>query len=1141
MSYRIGIDCGSKTIKVVVIDESGALVHSLYRRHRSDIKTTLAEALHDLVWRYGDIEGVVGITGSAGIGVAELLGLPFVQEVIATTRAVQEAYPQADAIIELGGEDAKVVYLTGGLEQRMNATCAGGTGGFIDTMAFMLGSSSKNMSSLALGANRVYPIASRCAVFAQTDVRPLLNAGARTSDLAASALDAVVRQTLGGLACGRPIKGNVVFLGGPLEHIPELVRRFRLALGLSHKEGIKPPDAHLFTARGAALVATEQGKHVGADGGVGTDEVVGFGGTSAVAKAVLAGCACNADRVSSASARVEQGVCSLSDLEERVRQAANPENDSVRLPPLFTDEAELQAFRDRHKESRMERVRLFDCSGPLYLGMDAGSTAVKLAVVDEQGRLAYSDYHATEGDALKTAANMLADFYVALPRNARGSSYAYIAHATVTGYGEDLLRAGLGIDSGVVETLAHVRAAQRFRPDLTFLLDIGGQDMKAIWVRDGRVANAVLNEACSSGCGSFIEGTAYSLRATPYRFAAAALEAKEPVDLGTKCTVFMTSRVRHAQKIGVETADIAAGIAYSVVKNALFRIIGMSQLDSLGSHVVVQGGAFMSDAVLRAFELVSGLEVMRPDTAHLMGAIGAALTARMRAQASSEGGGGAGGSAAAGMGETAVIGCAAGAGAGVAAGSCDAGADGFRRDSGGGAVRSSLIGPKELAELNPKRVATHCSGCENSCALSLVEFADGKRFISGNKCHRVRVHADREAAGARDGSAAVCAQGRDAAASAQATAAASDRAVAKSLKRRPPNAIALEQRLLSRFGDVDSQSERGGACIGLLDVLNVYEQKPFWHTLLATLGFSLRVADDRRADSSGAAREGIGTIPSESVCFPAKLAHTRFYDLARCGAQGVFMPCYERGNRCPVASEYACAMADSAPLVRDGRCELVSPRLSALALSALVGNASDRAAIGESLSNFAVSCGAPGIGEDELSRAFDAALMAQQAFEEAVCQGNERAFAWARRTGGRAAILAGRPYHVDPAILHGIDNVLVDVGFSVLSPLELEAALADSSPAVASVSDDASASAPLWRPGKRLAKLARMAAVRPELELVCLQSFGCGFDAVSLAQARDVLERAGKPFTALKIDDIADTAHIRIRLRTLAETLEAER
>lgn len=1120
MSYRIGIDCGSKTIKVVVIDESGALVHSLYRRHRSDIKTTLAEALHDLVWRYGDIEGVVGITGSAGIGVAELLGLPFVQEVIATTRAVQEVYPQADAIIELGGEDAKVVYLTGGLEQRMNATCAGGTGGFIDTMAFMLGSSSKNMSSLALGANRVYPIASRCAVFAQTDVRPLLNAGARTSDLAASALDAVVRQTLGGLACGRPIKGNVVFLGGPLEHIPELVRRFRLALGLSHKEGIKPPDAHLFTARGAALVAVEQGKHVGTGGGVGTDEVVGFGGTSAVAKAALAGCACNADRVSSASARVEQGVCSLSDLEERVRQAANPENDLVRLPPLFADEAELQAFRDRHKESRMERVRLFDCSGPLYLGMDAGSTAVKLAVVDEQGRLAYSDYHATEGDALKTAANMLADFYVALPRNARGSSYAYIAHATVTGYGEDLLRAGLGIDSGVVETLAHVRAAQRFRSDLTFLLDIGGQDMKAIWVRDGRVANAVLNEACSSGCGSFIEGTAYSLRTTPYRFAAAALEAKEPVDLGTKCTVFMTSRVRHAQKIGVETADIAAGIAYSVVKNALFRIIGMSQLDSLGSHVVVQGGAFMSDAVLRAFELVSGLEVMRPDTAHLMGAIGAALTARMRAQTSSEGG--------------------------------------------GGAVRSSLIGPKELAELNPKRVATHCSGCENSCALSLVEFADGKRFISGNKCHRVRVHADREAAGARvsgkaiapaavgaaagavgawDGSAAVRAQDRDMAASAQSVAAASDCVGAKGFKQRPPNAIALEQRLLSRFGDIDSQSERGVACIGLLDVLNVYEQKPFWHTLLATLGFSLRVADDRRADSSGAAREGIGTIPSESVCFPAKLAHTRLYDLAGFGAQGVFMPCYERGNRCPVASEYACAMADSAPLVRDGRCELVSPRLSALALSALVGNASDRAAIGESLSNFAVSCGAPGIGEDELSRAFDAALMAQQAFEEAVCQGNERAFAWARRTGGRAAILAGRPYHVDPAILHGIDNVLVDVGFSVLSPLELEAALADSSPAVASVSDDASAAAPapLWRPGKRLAKLARMAAVRPELELVCLQSFGCGFDAVSLAQVRDVLERAGKPFTALKIDDIADTAHIRIRLRTLAETLEAER
>lgn len=1165
MGYRIGIDAGSKTIKVVVVDEHGTLVHSLYRRHRSDIKTTLAEALHDLAWRHGDLEGTVGVTGSAGIGVAELLGLPFVQEVIATTHAVQCAYPEADAIIELGGEDAKVVYLTGGLEQRMNATCAGGTGGFIDTMAFMLGTSSKNMSSLALGANRIYPIASRCAVFAQTDVRPLLNAGARTSDLAASALEAVVRQTLGGLACGRPIKGTVVFLGGPLEHIPDLVQRFRTALGISHKEGIKPPDAHLFTAMGAALVAAEEAETkqkargtegepeagepreaLDAEGGpeAGTPEVGaargmrGAEGTAEAGTAKVEAPEAGTPRDPHDSSRAF--VHSLSELEERVRQATNPENDLVRLPPLFASEDELREFRTRHEGARMERVRLFDCTGPIYLGLDAGSTAVKLAVLDEAGRLAYSDYHATDGDALKTAADMLADLFVALPRSANGTPYAHIAHATVTGYGEDLLRAGLGIDSGVVETLAHVRAAQQFQPDLTFLLDIGGQDMKAIWVRDGRVANAVLNEACSSGCGSFIEGTAHSLRSTPYRFAAAALEAREPVDLGTKCTVFMTSRVRHAQKIGVETQDIAAGIAYSVVKNALFRIIGMSQLDSLGPHVVVQGGAFMSDAVLRAFELVGGIEAVRPDTAHLMGAIGAALTARLRANT-------------------------------------------LRKE--GGAPKSSLVGAQELAALDPRRTAMRCTGCENVCALSIVEFATGRRFISGNRCDRAQACVERALkekartrsvgagamgaytgarnavpAGERTGAQAAAPSpdsarlpGKDAAdpAPAGTHAGASDDVPASNMpparaaqptESRPPNAIALEQKLLARFGDVLPDGQRGSACIGLPGVLAAYEQGPFWHTLFATLGFSLRVADDRRAEASSAAREGIGTIPSESVCFPAKLAHMRLHDLARQGVAAVFMPRYARGNRCPVTSLYASALADSVPLLRDAACQLASPELSIMKPSGLCDSDLDRAALLACLNGLATRADVPSVSEDELVKALADGLAAQRDFEDAVRRANERALAWTRHAGRRAAVLAGRPYHADPALLHGIDRVLVDVGFAVLSPLGLEDALA-AEPCAAACAEPCAEPPrdPLsWKPGKRLVRLARMVAENPQLELVCLQSFGCGFDAISLAHARTLLNEAGRPFTALKIDDIADTAHIRIRLRTLAETLEAE-
>ena len=469
----VGIDIGSKTIKVVVLDGEGAVVHSVYRRHRADVASTLARALHELTWRFGDTVGTVGVTGSAGIGISGLLGLPFVQEVVATTTAVRREYPQADAIVELGGEDAKLVYLTHGLEQRMNATCAGGTGGFIDTMAFMLGLRTEELSKQALGAKRTYPIASRCAVFAQTDVRPLLNEGARTADIAASALEAVVRQTLGELACGRPIEGTVVFLGGPLEHIPELVKRFRSALGLAVRDGIKPPDAHLFAARGAALHGAEAfGDRDGAD-------------------------------------------VSLVVLEERLSCLPAFADDFPRLPRLFASEGDLAAFRERHASCTMPRTRLFDCEGPLYLGLDAGSTAVKLAVLDEAGRLAYADCRPPRGEVPETAIAMLGDFHAAVPRGADGEPYAYVAHATACGYGENLLRAGLGLDSGVVETLAHVRAARSFRPDLTFLLDIGGQDMKAVWVRDGRVLNAVLNEACSSGCGSFVEGTAHSLQSSP--------------------------------------------------------------------------------------------------------------------------------------------------------------------------------------------------------------------------------------------------------------------------------------------------------------------------------------------------------------------------------------------------------------------------------------------------------------------------------------------------------------------------------------------------------------------------------------------------------------------------------------------------
>ena len=1247
MAYRIGIDAGSKTIKVVVLGEDGRLLHSIYRRHRTDIKTTLAEALHDLVWRHGDIRGTVGVTGSAGIGLAEMLGLPFTQEVVATTRAVQDAYPQADAIIELGGEDAKIVYLTGGLEQRMNATCAGGTGGFIDTIAFMLGTNAKNISALALGANRIYPIASRCAVFAQTDVRPLLNAGARTSDLAASALEAVVRQTLGGLACGRPIKGTVVFLGGPLEHIPELVRRFRNALGISHKEGIKPPDAHLFTACGAAVLGAEEWKTGKTSGAPGTAAVPGAanmpGASVAPSAAVDAATtlqegasqtedvsrettpptatdAASPSEKANASEIVSRETISLAALEARVRAMANPENDLVRLPPLFASDEEYTAFKERHSANRMERGRLFDCKGPIYLGIDAGSTAVKIAAINETGQLVYSDYHATKGDALNTTAEMLGDFYAALPRAADRRPYAYVAHATVTGYGEDLLRAGLSVDSGVVETLAHVRAARQFRPDLTFLLDIGGQDMKAIWVRNGRVVNAVLNEACSSGCGSFLEGTAYSLRLTPYRFAAEALTAKEPVDLGTKCTVFMTSRVRHAQKIGVPSGDIAAGLSYSVVKNALFRIIGANQLHTLGPCVVVQGGAFMSDAVLRAFELVSGVEAVRPDTAHLMGAIGAALTARLRAHknaaeartgAEAEAGAEAGVEATTEAGARAAVKAVVRKEANLAEdeGEYRPSADVHEKSSAattakqndGYEPRSTLISEKALATLNPKRIAVRCPGCENSCALSVVEFEGGHRFISGNRCERAYEHVDEVRNASRaalpslgaqpnaqpgdattaamfhvkhpDASHNVCAESglreKDApnpSAHSNATAPASpretnsERAAAENkshrTRKQPPNAVALEQRLLARYGDVNNNGERGQARIGYIDALSGYENKPFWHTLLAQLGFSVMVPDAQRASENGATREGLESIPSESVCFPAKLSHMRLYDVARAGAHAAFMPRFNRAERCPVTSEYAWALEDSSPLTREGACPLVSPLLIWPAPAIMRETEEDVETLLASLNQFAMREDVPAVSKAELLDAIDAGIAEQESFKRTVQQGNEQVLAWSERAGNRAVILGGRPYHMDPAMLHGIDETLVNVGFGVFAQLGLrevfkqekkvdvikQAALKKAAIEVAAGNDAAMApkgDAP-WTPGKHFRRLARIAIEHPHIDLVCLQSFGCGYDAVSLMEARDLLESANRPFTSLKIDDIADTAHIRIRLRTLAETLEAE-
>lgn len=1031
MSFRMGIDAGSKTIKVVVLAEDGSVEHAVYRRHRADIRTTLREVCHDLRWRFGDLEGPVAVTGSAGIALAELLHLPFVQEVIAVTEAVRAEYPAADAIVELGGEDAKIVYLSGVPEQRMNATCAGGTGGFIDTAAFMLGVRPQDMSGLSLGASRLYPIASRCAVFAQTDVRPLLNAGVRQSDIAASVREAVVRQTLSGLACGRPVKGTVVFLGGPLEHIPDLVFRFRKALGLTHETGVKPPDAHLFTARGAALMA---------DGGNGEQPC----------------------------------TMRLSQIEERVASAGAATDGLDRLRPLFECDGDREAFRARHARESMDRVRLFDCEGPLYLGIDAGSTTVKLAVVDGGGRLAYSDYRPTEGDVLKTVPSMLSDLYHALQRPyCRDEQKVYLAHSAVTGYGEDLLRAALGMDSGVVETAAHLRAARSFRPGVTFVLDIGGQDMKALWVQGGLIVDAVLNEACSSGCGSFVEGMAHSLRTSPSRFAEAALGASNPVSLGTKCTVFMTSRVRHAQKMGASVADIAAGIAYSVVENALYRIIGRDRVAGMGDVVVVQGGAFKSDAVLRAFELVTGVEAIRPDTAHLMGAIGAALIGRDRVGAP----------------------------------------DGERGSIG---PRSTVIGEGELAAFAPRKTAFRCPGCTNACELSVVTFTGTRRYVDGNRCERAYGYLDgflhddvSDEGGSVRGPSSRGGGAQPA-----------------------PNVVSFERKLLGRLSDQTGAGARGEVSVGVMNVFGLYGHLPFWHALLLNLGFSVVVADE--AVSGKCADEALETIPSESVCQSAKIAHRRFHDLVRRGSTVVFMPRLERRGRCPVASWYADALRDSVPSIAENDALLASPTLESVDPGRIVASAHDRDTLLECLSGLAP---APvPLGAVEFERALEVAIDAQRSFERLVESSAERALDWVHaRPGRHGIVLACRPYHVDADLIHGIDDELSRLGFAVLPPLGLKNRV-QGSKGVEGVDPDVPDG---WKPARRVLELARFVVSDPTLDLVFLRSFGCGYDALKTDEVRDVLMRHDRPFTSIKMDDIADTAHIRIRLRTLVEAVEA--
>ncbi|MDR2672260.1 MAG: acyl-CoA dehydratase activase-related protein [Coriobacteriales bacterium] len=1200
MAYHLGIDAGSKTIKLVVLDEQGCLVFSQYRLHRSDIITTITELLRDTIWRFGNVEASVCVTGSAGMRLAELWQVEHVQEVVCTRYALRTLLPQANVAIELGGEDAKIIYLDGGAEMRMNGSCAGGTGGFIDLMTTLLGVSAREFNALAMGHQTIYPIASRCAVFAGTDVRPLLNGGARKSDIAASVLQAVVTQTIAGLSCGHPIQGNVAFLGGPFETYPALVMRFRQTLGLGRDQVIKPQDAHLFVAKGAALwgqrMLERSMRHH------------------------------TTDTTGDSSSEIR--VLSLQQLHDSAKAASTCTTAGIaRLSPLFKDAAQQEDFKRRHAQCKVKRARLTDAKGPVFLGIDAGSTTLKMALIDAGGRLLYSAYENTAGDVLNTAKTMLEELYRSLPHEYGGDTLVHLGHATVTGYGEELLQCALCADSGVVETVAHLRAARELDPRVDFILDIGGQDIKCLRIKDGAIDDLLLNEACSSGCGALIEGFSRSLGYTKWSFSDIALEADSPVDLGTRCTVFMTSRVRHAQKEGIPAADIAAGLAYSVVRNALYKVIGCPDPAVLGRHVMVQGGTFKSDAVLRAFELESGLKVSRPDIVELMGAFGAALLARDRAlvyrlptkgrtwkhEYDRSGNGGRRGISNSDSSDRDR--------SGDSNGGDDRGRSG---DSNGhvGFSNSRLLSPLELIGLRQSQSTRHCTACTNSCLLTENVFTNTgydeigtarndqraphllphkphsstRRLISGNRCSCADTGATVQSA--------------------------------------RPNLLAYERKLLAHYDRVDKadRADRAGredragrtpadtpadttrnACtsttgakaagteahvsmtavdirplVGIPATMDGAESYPFWHTFFTHLGLRTRTI---LASDSHIYRKGAAHIASEGVCYPAKLTHGHVCSLIESGARFIFMPSGGAVARADTGirfslNDYSGTAADKAPEtfshthqnstiecpVSAHYARRIGEQItrSAGSVGFLTIDLSLEREVDEQLYRTLADCGLVeelGLSIERIRQALTAAAHEQERFYAKLAKRTQAVLDDLKKRGQQGIILAAPPYYVDPGLNHGVDTVLTGLGFAVISVSALMAweRLWPKSQQRDCPKDQqrgrpkdqqrdrpedqqrgrpedpvlfSPTVAANWTSARTLYRAARIAAANPQLELMHLYAFGCGVAALYAEQVRQIVEDAGKLYTALKLDEMVDIAAIRLRLRSMVAALQ---
>ena len=976
--YKLGIDIGSTTVKIAIINEENTILFSDYKRHFANIQETLKELLELAKTELGEITVYPVITGSGGLTLAGHMEIPFVQEVVAVSTALNDYAPQTDVAIELGGEDAKIIYFTNGVEQRMNGICAGGTGSFIDQMASLLQTDAAGLNEYAKNYKAIYPIAARCGVFAKTDIQPLINEGATKEDLSASIFQAVVNQTISGLACGKPIRGNVAFLGGPLHFLSELKAAFIRTLKLTDEHIIAPEHSHLFAATGSAMNYKED---------------ISF---------------------------------SINEIIDKLSKGVKMDFEVKRMEPLFASEEEYMEFSKRHARHSIKKGRLENYSGNCFLGIDCGSTTTKTAIVGEDGTLLYSFYSSNNGNPLSTTIKSIQEIYSMLPENAK------IAYSCSTGYGEALVKAALLLDEGEVETVSHYYAAAFFEPDVDCILDIGGQDMKCIRIKNNTVDSVQLNEACSSGCGSFIETFAKSLNYSVQDFAQEALFAKNPTDLGTRCTVFMNSNVKQAQKEGAEVADISAGLAYSVIKNALFKVIKITDAKDFGNKVVVQGGTFYNDAVLRSFEKISGCDAVRPDIAGIMGAFGAALIARER----------------------------------------------FKGQ------KTTMLSIEKINSMEYSTSLARCKGCTNNCLLTINKFSGGRQFISGNRC---------------------------------------EKGIGKQKnKENIPNLFDYKLKRIFDYEPLtDDKAVRG--TVGIPRVLNMYENFPFWAVFFRELGFKTVLSPQ---SSRKIYELGIESIPSESECYPAKLVHGHIQWLIKNDIKFIWYPCipYERNEtpdsnnhyNCPIVTSYAENIKNNVEELEGEHIRFLNPFMALTSLETISSRLAEV---------FSEEFDIP--KQEILNAATKAWEELEQAHQDIEKKGEET-LKYLNETGKKGIVLAGRPYHIDPEINHGIPELITSYGLAVLTEDSVSHLSKVERPLI--VMDQ-------WMYHSRLYRAANFVKTQENLDLIQLNSFGCGLDAVTCDCVNDILTNSGKIYTVLKIDEVNNLGAARIRIRSLLSAL----